>query len=1549
MRSQHKHQHRSLGHSPEREHRETRFADDDDGATASPAVEDASGEPRVEWLEDGGGVQTILEQIPADEIGTAQKETHADVVRATPLLVSRTAETVAQSPFLLETILQSGIVRHPEIREAFEEQRSKPQRETPELLQSTIESLLGHPGPAIALAHLLQKRIAVYRETCARLGGSDRAKIGIAEQQMILRNIDLGTYLAGNDETELDRLAGNFGIDMRTNALADALLAKMEAEGRITRGPDDRVRFKRGMIRAAFEAGKNLIMRQKHDLGHDMQESEEYSDRTLAKLERDAAALHALIDTLLQAKAQYLIERKFNGEIAPRLSRILQAEKCAEGDAPEWIGNLMQRLGDDLDLLRKVTRGPLRIREDMQTEMSGIRDESAPPIASPAFLGHAETALARLTELAAHEWNSWDRFNAAYVQEAKNEYDQGNGVLRHETRNLQAASQSETFRELLQAFDLAEAKEAFTGFGALLGKIADGTATEQERMEYHCMVSNMGTDKRDLYQPLFAAAEDPDFALLLLEKQRRISELPLDDSPEGVAALKGRLSDAEKKIFPDGSLHRNLQHTVSGIMNLEGNLHAAIQSIGAKFFSRADGITGEERFSCGERIVRQGQAELMELEDCVHDLIEKDVNIVQIFDNEEFKEHTDGVDAVAFFEPATDTIYLNEARIGSVAHGDPDLARKRELEHERGHRISLYFTEKSALVPVRLTQGFSGLTTAEDGTEERVDIDGHVMTYWELLRDVAENQWGFESQWKRYMERAKRETADETETQRLADVRYRRDIVNELFNQYASWCEDGKPLPDPNDPDERKAHALFQKVDGQEEAIISDLSLAEDDAGSRRLFDRAQSLGSEDEDDEDGDRPDPAAAEAPARDITDTNQRFRKAASLIIFAKFFRDTHPAYQKEVDGILDLTEPLIRDMRAQFNGPKMRDPGDRLEKTIKFLGDLKESMKKVDAKDLDLSNTKPSGKRGIRAIFEHVQFMSLYDFGGMFKEAAEDIVRMWKRRGTTVKSSFGTGITSWIPDWIPYAGQMKHEFTRRYHQSEIDEVEQWKKALENIDAFEMLEMLAHSRHKDQVKALIEKLSEHGRMDWNNEDFWHTLNVLSNYKMPIAACRRSDVLRDRWIQKLITDIWRDKDLWYNWRRKNDSGIDEGKNKFTAQVDQITTTDNLQSTLARILELYERNRDHLEDMPEDVNPHFYEKIITSAIENGKMNLEDKFFYLIQGVANGLLSIDRLRALGGEKGGIINLFPFIDYFDRRNNSLGEIRSLADKLREGNRGEPRHYCYGPKTTAFIHLVVTREESVRTRIRKGTGRIAEKIDHEDIHYIMPYLDNAGITELMSAFSGRRQKVTPEGLKNGWVGFANELQARAWLAKLNGQGVRFSQAEARDTARMLISYITLDNLATGNGTKTDATPVLSEEMLASPSPASNGVRIEKYRTSINELLKKVFEAYRGRIDWDGVNEEIGADPKGEKPEDRVTEQNFFGGDVPPTKRSRDLKGNVQAATPYVQNQFIKAVERNSDPLIAVLAEAIDRNSIEATDLKGAEGEQAIRDFLTEKNGK
>ena len=383
-----------------------------------------------------------------------------------------------------------------------------------------------------------------------------------------------------------------------------------------------------------------------------------------------------------------------------------------------------------------------------------------------------------------------------------------------------------------------------------------------------------------------------------------------------------------------------------------------------------------------------------------------------------------------------------------------------------------------------------------------------------------------------------------------------------------------------------------------------------------------------------------------------------------------------------------------------------------------------------------------------------------------------------------------------------------------------------------------MLGQIRNKDQAKAIFMLLSERGRMDWNDDKVWETLNALSIYEMPIEACKRDDILRDKWIHKITSEIWDDKDLYFKWRQSNDGAVKSGKSEFTATVDQYSNVDDgLDAELINQLKLWDAKQDGHGASP-DLNPHLYEEILDYSMRNGKMTMEGKLFFLVQGVAKGILSIDRLRTMAGETSGILNEYPWLDYFYKKNNSLPEVKALAKRLTE----EKHPYKYGPKTTLWVHLEVMRVESTRQRISKAiSGMRAENLDHEDIPTLVAQADYLNIDRMTGMVSGTREKLSPEAVRNSYTGFGTKFKVLGRLAQMEKDGVaQFTDKDTQEAAKAIVAYIHMDNIFTRNASKLDRPELTWDNIDTGTGPSTGDYTVGQYRTPQNEFAYDVVKA-------------------------------------------------------------------------------------------------------------
>ncbi|MFH0851726.1 MAG: hypothetical protein V1876_03175, partial [Candidatus Peregrinibacteria bacterium] len=507
----------------------------------------------------------------------------------------------------------------------------------------------------------------------------------------------------------------------------------------------------------------------------------------------------------------------------------------------------------------------------------------------------------------------------------------------------------------------------------------------------------------------------------------------------------------------------------------------------------------------------------------------------------------------------------------------------------------------------------------------------------------------------------------------------------------------------------------------------------------------------------------------------------------------------------------------------------------ETVQKFRQHVKKTHEKVEQLDKEFAEINHEPRTKKRSLKEKLGFQTLciLDVIRIFKEFAEDVEGIWHTLQDQKTAEFKASLTKNLPIYIPgttikipiigkYTERLPHYTERARNSKELERVKKWEDAFTNLDAEELLKLIGETPTRDQLRASIELLVKKGRMNWGDKRVWRALNEKSSYKMPEGPCERDETLRDKWLHKLISDIWLDKDMFNEWMTGNNGNFDKHKQNYTHEADNFA---NLAGKTA--YELHVMLKTYVDcttakppkPLPEDVNPHHYEELLHYSMRMGKMSMEQKVYFLIQGIASGFMPLERLRALAGEKGQVLLKFPFLDYFYQHHNSLSEIKAISERLTEYEGGKPT-FKPGPKTTMFIRLVLLRDQKARERISKALDKGAEGLDHEDIPYIATEIGWVKMQALLGVMSGARSKVSKEGWKNAYVGFNEKFKMYANLARYSEEGgVVVTEGDVRDLAQSIGAYIVMDNQMMRAGDLKAGQISLSAEDLQIERPVSN----------------------------------------------------------------------------------------------------------------------------------
>ncbi|MDD5623524.1 MAG: hypothetical protein PHI23_02335 [Candidatus Peribacteraceae bacterium] len=831
---------------------------------------------------------------------------------------------------------------------------------------------------------------------------------------------------------------------------------------------------------------------------------------------------------------------------------------------------------------------------------------------------------------------------------------------------------------------------------------------------------------------------------------------------------------------------------------------------------------------------------------------------------------------------------------------------RKTVTHEKAHFIIAIFAEQSSLLPTLIDEPAEQMQQQSPATFQALEARGGA---WGITREEARRDFAEQAQ----------ALSPELLAHRV-ERRYRNNLVEEALVRNA-LREEGIRTQD----DE-----VFAALTALEQTPPQQRAAAEEPESMKKLTDEelynlnAQAMAEGGEGGEEH--------QQRGENFYDAKEDLEAIDRMITNIRTFGEAYPKYQEQVAAVLggengyreNYNELLHIYEHSETRAGQQVDPSHNTlyERTVKeFMAHVTKTNKKVkdlDAEFSDITETEAAVKPTLSQKLG-IQWLCIYDVIRIYEEFKEDVHLIWKSMQDEKTSNTKAALTKNLPVKIPgtnikipilgnYTVRLSHYTERRRNQLELDRVKKWEDAFTNLDAEELIKFIGETPTKDQLRASIELLVKKGRMNWGDHRLWKALNEKSKYKMPFrfgdntGPCDRDPVLRDKWLHKLISDIWRDKDMFDQWMTGNDGNYDKEKKSYTHAADNYSNiAGQMSHELKFILEKfvdYRTNRPG-EVLPEEVNPHHYEEILHYAMRNGKMSMEQKFYHLVRGVATGLLPLSRLRVLAGERGELLMKFPFLDYFYQRHNTLAEVKRVADQITETDEKGTATFEPGTKSTMFIRLILLRDQKARERMSKAMDRVAESLDHEDIPYLATDIDWAKMQRLLGVISGDRSKMTTEGMKNAYVGFNEKFKVYANLAKLAEDGqATFTDADVQDLAQSLAAYVFLDNQAMRAVNLVRGQVSLTRAHLETEGPVTNpSLRTSAYRNRTRDFVWELAAAV-GMSDAD-LNVE------------GLTLRDFL------ATRERDehelteeMRGKVTKATPFFCRAFEQKIMSNSD---------------------------------------
>jgi hypothetical protein len=694
-------------------------------------------------------------------------------------------------------------------------------------------------------------------------------------------------------------------------------------------------------------------------------------------------------------------------------------------------------------------------------------------------------------------------------------------------------------------------------------------------------------------------------------------------------------------------------------------------------------------------------------------------------------------------------------------------------------------------------------------------------------------------------------------------------------------------------------------------------------------------------------------------------------------------------KEADDkhiLLDSGDPpmtLASFLRwVKKNEVEKKDPAAEAEQIVSNMpdGDAKDEEKarleneKRQENAVRLEDSKDPKKSGIhghsndpsqystsylRKLWMNTNFLSLKSFWEMGKTIYDFIKRKLDRREKGTVGVVGEQIFGGL---YPELGG---EYKSLAQSAENEEVEHHAKVYRTMGIEAVKHHLYESPNKDILKACITVLCEKGQMRWDDEGFRRAMNKLANGSP--AWVRPENHLEG--IEKIL-DGWFGQDTFREFRNKQESSYNSVKKNFEDNAKRLEVDPNNNGGLRFAL----KNLMFKHLRGEYVNPAEYEEYLYYAIQAGKLDFEDKFYYLVMGIgaqAPGhhgmtLLHIDRVGSIESE---LMNQFPLIDYFvdlfgfeqyDVHGNPLIDPKTGKQKM-----GKPQihhfkqwisDYCekdlkgsiknikspndLGPKDSfqQFVREEVVWNKNARTRLEKSVGD-CKRWDHDDMDFFGPLLGDETIINICQKQGGSQQMVSTVGLKNTYVGFNRYMNIKMGMLKrhLAAGGKEDAEKDVRDLTNIMRSFIRFD--AVIDNRWNHGQPAFSrfgDQEYNSTSIADNKFTVRQHQQEMYAFIKGIAQMCDQKLNsnladkWENkIIKKYGFQPPGNIAQEQMNAISEYG---------KEIEGALSALSPE-QIMDLMAEVKNQN---AAEDKIVSRQMEEGERLKG-QGEQVRSELV------
>lgn len=347
-------------------------------------------------------------------------------------------------------------------------------------------------------------------------------------------------------------------------------------------------------------------------------------------------------------------------------------------------------------------------------------------------------------------------------------------------------------------------------------------------------------------------------------------------------------------------------------------------------------------------------------------------------------------------------------------------------------------------------------------------------------------------------------------------------------------------------------------------------------------------------------------------------------------------------------------------------------------------------------------------------------------------------------------------------IPGCQNLANEFDNKRERTENEKVAEFKKAMEEKDGWEIMERVDKTNDRFEVRAALEVLAKKGAIDWYDKRIWRALEQHQHsIRFIDADAENLENLKSK-LQNACAILY-DNDFFRDADRDNNSNYESIKKSYKSQAE--TDVFRLAEVLGAMLIAKQKGG--------RIPPARYEMYIEQAVDKFKSTPADMFWFILQGINYGLLTVERANYFESQ---YLNTFAMSDWFLNQKPTPDQVRSIANMFPPTKNGQmPASFM------DWFQNEVLGNESVRTRMEKSCS---SKVQDHDWAAMTTQLGNHNIAKKLLVWrTGSDDFMQETGYPNVMVG---HLQRITSLARENKLG-RVDKKFLKESIARQVEYV------------------------------------------------------------------------------------------------------------------------------------------------------------------